>query len=170
MMKPKPCPRAQLNADKVQPKDSQAPSDHRLASGSDKHTAPAQYQNGQPQAVKMSQEQTLKQLREEHALVGTCADPQTQMKYLGGHKNKDKPNGEWLFEYLEPNHPHKQTVQRAQQRGGPPQAPPMPMPESLYTQAGIGHPMGQCTKKDYASQKSKFSGSNKYKVPHSAAN
>jgi hypothetical protein len=161
----KSCPPAQLNADKLS-KTKPDMVQHRLAS--DHQPVPAQYQSGQTIDVKMSQEQTLKQLREEHALVGTCADPTTQMQYLGGHKNKDKPNGEWLFEHLESNHPHKQTVQRAQERGGPPQAPPMPMPESLYTQAGIGKAMGKCKKGSTPPAASKFSYSTKYRGPLSS--
>ena len=121
-------------------------SSHRLAS--DSTPVPSQYGNGQQAAKKSASEMTLKQLREEHALVGTCEDPQTHLKYSGGFKNNDLgADNEWMIRMLEGDkHPTNQTIKKAHQNGGPPEAPPMPMPLGLYSQSGIGKMMGTCAR------------------------
>jgi hypothetical protein len=134
------CPPAQLTGQTV----TGGRSSHRLAA---EHAAvPSQYGSGQMDAQKSASATTLQKLREEHAKVGTCEDPQTHLKYSGGFKNNDfGANRDFLIQMLEgEKHPMNQTIKKTQQNGGPPEAPAMPMPLGLYTQAGIGHPMGQC--------------------------
>lgn len=91
---------------------------------------PYQYQKeNQAKAKTAASSQTVQKLREQHALVGTSHDPAMNMQYSGGFKNKDKPNGEWLFQTLEPNHPE---TQKQKSKKAVPSAPAMPHPEFLY--------------------------------------
>jgi hypothetical protein len=98
---------------------------------------PEQYQNGQPGARRVALQQTMRELEEEHKLVGTCMDPSTSLSWESRGKGQT-PDGEWVIRMLEgQNHPHNKKLAELHKTGQLPQAPPMPMPEDMYNEADV---------------------------------